>query len=262
MRPLTRIFNAVDANTVTVDAGVVTIQGIKPFLVADVVSCNRSCTTACVPQVVVVTPVVPSSPCECPWTFDMTIRKINCGFDRVNQIWSHTYHYNYTNPSGDAPTAALIIASVVAQINNDPNSPVVAVDTGNTHTTITLTEKDCNSENPRRCGFQVMGNSLTQTTSTAHVDAILPAWEVKRTFPILPGDAFAQPDNASCGSDYCRYYIKIQSNTGRLDPHLANAVVTDYRELELYVNRADASFLADWDTPLATALVCLGAPLV
>lgn len=260
--PVTRIFNSVDASTVVVSDGVVSIKGLPNFNVADVVACHRECTTPCVPQVVVVTPVVPTAPCECPWTFEMVIVRRSCGFERSEQVLPHTYSYNYTNPSGDPPTVALIVASVVAQINSDPNSCVTAVDTGNTHTTITLTEKDCDSDKGRTCGFTVGGNSLTQTTSTAHVNPILPLWDVQRNFPILPGSEFSNPTTAFCGSAYCRYYFKIRPAAIWKDPHVANATIERTMELELWVNRDDASFIADWDAELVAQFTCLGAPLV
>lgn len=258
--PKVMLFNALSTSSVVVSGGVITIAGLPSFNVDDVADCYRTCTTACTPQVVVVTPVVPTAPCECPWSFDMQIRKKSCGFERIADILEHNYSYNYTNPNGDPPTVALIIASVVAQINSDPNSIVTAVDTGDAHTTITLTEKDCDTAN-RTCGFVVTGNSLTQSQSTAHVDAVLPIWEVQRNFPITPGSDFSNPVTAFCGSEYCKYYLHIHPINKIRDPHVANGWVEKDLEVEIWVNADLANITTDWDTELTGALTCLGAPL-
>lgn len=256
--PKVMLFNALSASSVVVSGGVITIAGLPSFNADDVVDCYRTCTTACTPQVTTVTPVVPSAPCECPWSFDMQIRKKSCGFERVADILEHNYSYNYTNPNGDPPTVALIVVSVVAQINSDPNAIVTAVNNGNA--TITLTEKDCDTAN-RTCGFVVTGNSLTQTTGTAHVDAVLPIWEVQRNFPIVSGSDFSNPATAFCGSEYCKYYLHIHPINKIRDPHVANGWVEKDLEVEIWVNADLANITTDWDTELTGALTCLGAPL-
>ncbi len=257
--PVTKVINSLATGTVTVSGGAVSIPSLGiSFPVDAVESCYRSCTTACTPQVTTVTPLVPAAPCECPWTFEMVITRIHCNFERSWQIFEHNYTYNYVNPSGDAPTAALISASITAQINADPNSPVTAVDnTG----TVTLTEKDCDTQNGT-CGFRVSGN-VTQVTGTAHVDAILPLYEIQREFPNIPGFDFGyNPQTAFCANTYCVYYFKVKPYSEIHDPHVSNAYVSKYREFRLFVRSDLANITTDWDTELTGALTCLGAPLV
>lgn len=245
-------FDSLSASTLTITGSTVQIQGLPAFDVADVVECEKTCPTACVPQVVLITPVVPSAPCACPWFFEMTVVRKSKGFRRVSGTHERTYLYEYTNPSGDPPTAALIATSLTAQINSDPNAPFTATDGGGT---ITLTEKDCDSMDGTR-GFNVYVNSGTVSVSTPHTSPILPAYEVQQYFPVLPGSQFGNPNTAFCGT-YCRYYLRIKPISTSRDPHLFFGWVEREMEVEIWVNNEVANFAADWDAELTGALTCL-----
>ena len=254
LKPLPHIkkFDSLATTTLVISGTTIQIQGLPAFDAADVVECSKKCPSACVPQVVVVTPVVPTAPCACPWFFEMTVIRKSKGFRRVSGTFERSYLYEYTNPSGDAPTPTLIATSLVAQINADPNAPFTAVDnTGS----FTLTEKDCDSMDGTN-GFEVFVNSGTVVVSTAHVNAVLPAYEVQQYFPVLPGSEYGNPNTAFCGT-YCVYHLRIKPVTESRDPHMAYAYVDREMEVELWVNNTLANFAADWDTELTGALACL-----
>lgn len=255
--PTTKIFNALSSGTVTVSGSTVSIPSMGiTFDTGDVVNCNRTCTTACTPQVVTVTPVIPTAPCECPWTFELILRRLSCGFERAQDVFEKSYVFNYLSPTGDLPTAANICTSIYNQIMTDPNRIVTVVNNG---TTLTLTERDCDSID-RTCGFAVYGN-VTVSVGTAHVDAILPIWEVQRNFPVIPGSEFGNPTTAFCGTTYCKYYFHIKPYSTVRHTHISNAYVSREMELEIWVRSDLANITTDWDTELTGVLTCLGSPL-
>lgn len=235
----------------SISAGVVSIKGMPSFNSADVTQCDKACPTACTPQVTVVTPVPPSAPCDCPWNFSMTVTGKPClGLYRLgSETFPRLAIYDFQIDNGTA-TVAQIIASIVAQINADPYSIVSAVDTGGSHTTITLTEKDCDSDHAT-CGFEVAIAEAAGTvnTSTPHVDAVLSASALAREAPITPGSIFGDPQLLRCGT-YCKFTFTINPLRKIPDDHLANAQLERYMKLEVWVNSADANYAADWLTPL------------
>lgn len=256
------LFNAITADTVTVAGGIVTIEGIAPFTVASVTACFRTCPVACVPQVITVTPTPPTSTCACPYEWTIEIRRSAClGTYRVQETFEMVEIYNYTSPTQTIPTQAEIAVSIAAQINSNPDSVVTATVVGGN--TFTLTEKDCDSDKAS-CGFTAYIETGTIAVSggsnAAHVDAVLPASEVGREWPILPGSMFGRPGLAYCGT-YCVYRLTIDPVSRTKDPHLSNAMVDRFREIEIWVDSSLTNFQADWDTPLATAITCLGDPI-
>lgn len=253
------LFNTLTPATVVVAAGVVSIQGLPPFLAANVVAgnCYRACPAACTPQAVTITPTVPSATCACPWMWQMTVRKLPCYRTyRVQETFDTIAEYNYVDPNGATPTVAAIVDSIVLQINNDPSAVVTAVNNGSA--TFTLTEKDCDSENAT-CGFEAFFQSGTASAVTAHGDAVLTASELGREFAILPGAFLTRPELTYCGS-YCKYAFRIKPITEVNDPHLSNAVTERYLDVEIYVNSSLANFAADWETEIDAAIACLAAP--
>lgn len=258
-QPKRLLFNTLSSTSVDVAAGVVSIEGLPAFYAADVVagSCYRVCPAACTKSIWTITPVVPSAPCECPWAYRLRIVTRICPGFGIRDTFAASKSYDYVDPAGGVPTVAQITASITAQINSDPTSNVVAVD--NT-TTITLTEKNCDSGNGRTCGFDPYQNSGTAVNGTPYVAPVLPADEVLMHWPILPGSEFGNPARATCG-DYCKYVFEINPINRVHDPHLANAYVDRFLRVEIWVNSDDATFAANWDTPMTTILDCLGAAL-
>jgi hypothetical protein len=124
--PIKKVINAIDATTVVVAAGVVTINvpGSPPvsFLAADVRNCSRVCAAACTPGVWTITPIVPAEPCNCPFEWELLLKPIPCpgqiglvGEGNLNGGFSQ---YSVNLPNGSTPTVAQIVAEAVYQINN------------------------------------------------------------------------------------------------------------------------------------------------
>lgn len=244
----------VDGTTVTINVG---DQGTYVFDTADVEAIFRDCPAPCTKQVIDILPIVPSTPCECPWTWQMQIERNACYtnsayytelFNRISAMFS------YRDPSGDTPTPADISTEVVRQINLHQDRIVDATLVGGD--TIRLTERDCDSDHAT-CGFKVFADSATVTVVAGHANAVLNAAEINRLFPILPGHIFSRPNIAYCGS-LCRYYFRINPVTRVKDPHLMNAYVDRFLELEIFVNQDLADFSANWDATLAATFPSLG----
>lgn len=262
------VFNTFTADTVQVNSGIVSIIGLPDFAAASVEagSCYRSCPVACTKQIVTVTPTVPSSTCECPWAWSITIEGAPClKTYRTHEVFPRLAIYDYVDPNGATPTVDQIITSIVAQINSDPNSVVTAAAVGSTpnQTAFTLTEKDCDSDNAS-CGFNAFVQSGTVATTggsnVAHVDAVLPASQVAREWPILPGHIFNRPEIAYCGT-YCVYRFRINPVAVSKDPHLSNAEVGRFLDVEIWANSAATGFNANFDDEIVAAITCLGEPL-
>lgn len=264
--PVRRLYNVLTTSTVTVAAGVVTIDGLLPFESSGVLlsNCQRLCTTACTLQITTVTPTVPSAPCECPYVWEMAIIMNGCSFDSTNRFFPDTKFYNYVDPTGALPTVNNIVASVVAQINANTYSKVTAAAVGSvgSYTAITLTEKDCGTTINGTCGFTVTFSSGTQATGTAHLEPTLGPVQMGREFAILPGYEFMQPAALVVpGATYCKYYLKVRPMGAVYDPHVINADTTPWIEYELYVRSDLSNFFSAWDTKLANEIQCLGATL-
>lgn len=277
-RPQKLIFNTLAADSVNVSGTTVSILGLPPFDVAEVDTngCSRTCPTACTQQVITITPTIPSTTCQCPYVWSLTVMSGPCGGMQRNllpqDLWGAPKVYNV----GDANTTLtvnLIVAGIVAQINSDPTSGVQAwpVGTLGSYTAFILRERDCTSDRAT-CGFSVQYDSGTTavsgatggpvgapTTNIAHVDGVLTAAQVGRMNPILPHMYMNRPNIAYCGT-YCVYTFTLHTRDIR-HTHLHDVKVPRYISYEIWVNNTAATFLADWDTPLATALECLGAPL-
>lgn len=244
-------FDALTADTFRVNGTLINIMGVPEFDSGSVVNCRKECPSACVKQVDTITPVVPTAPCACPWVFELRIVRRSTGFQRVQGTFDKTFFFEYTNPNGDAPTAALISTSIVNQINSDPYSAVVAVDlTGS----FTITEKDCDTMDGTR-GFKTYSNSATIVNTTAHTRPVLPVHEVQQNFPVLPGDAFGLANTANCGT-YCRYQLEIRPISVTRGPHLANEFTERGLELDIWVNSSLANFAADWDNEWLASFNC------
>lgn len=261
--PERKLFNALDTNSLDITSGVVTIQGLPSFNVADVEQCFRVCKTACVAQVTTVVPTVPTTPCECPWNWSITIRRKPClDTGETDQLVTNGRMYDYQDNSGATPTVNEIITSIIAQIDADPNSNVTAAGIGGvgTYTSFTLTEKNCGDTfYNRTCGFEAFVTSGTVTytggSNVAHVDPIVPAWRAGKAFAILPGSAFTEPDLARCG-DYCIYHFRVNPSTQVKDPHLSNAMVDRFTEFEIWVDSTQANYATDWATDMEAAFDC------
>jgi len=264
--PIRKIFNTLSSSSIAVSGGIVTIQGLPPFAVADIVSgsCYRSCKTACVPQFITVTPTVPSATCECPWRWEIVIRKLPClGTYRVQETLSPQTTYDYNDPNGATPTVAQIVASVVLQINSNPDSIVTATAVGapGSETAFTLVEKDCDGD-AGTCGFIAYIQSGTIATSggsnVAHADPVLSPSEMAREFAILPGSMFSNPELAFCGA-YCVFTARILPITDVHDPHLSNSLVDRYLDIQIFVNTLASNFDADWQNEANTVADCWAA---
>lgn len=257
--PRKLIFNTLNADSLNVAGGIMSIAGLEPFAVANVVTagCFGACPAACTPQEVTITPTVPSATCECPWMWDITIRQLPCSdYLRATHVLPAAARtYNYVDPNESTPTVDAIIASVVAQINGDPYAIVTAVD--NADGTFTITEKNCDSGVDRTCGFSAFVTSGDLVVDDAHSGAVLSAEEIHREFPILPGHVLATPTQLAFCGNYCKYRFKIKPVEEVADYHGANVYNHRYLEVEIYVNKLAATFAADWNTPITAALACL-----
>lgn len=252
-----KIFNT--APVVSDANGVVTIGDIS-FPVDAVTNCFRECTTPCTKQVVLVVFQNPGACDDCGFIHELTVRKLQCGFDRSEDVLGGSYTYQMGN--AHAPiSAAQFDLSLLNQVNSDPNAIVTAAFNGGTNngTGVILTEKNCDDDVLGTCGLVVSGDA-TITVSTPHVEGILPIYVAQRLFSIKPGDFGTNPQTALCASAYCRYYFRIDPVATIADPHVANATISKYREIAIWINANDAGAIAA-DTALTDLFDCLGAPL-
>jgi hypothetical protein len=253
--PKRLLFNALTADSVNVASGVVTIQGLPPFLAVNAQNAFKQCTTACTPQSIRITPTIPSATCECPWLWTLKIVKKACTTTyRVQETFESAIEYNFGDPNGAPLTVNAIVTSIVAQINGNSDSIVTALAIGapGAYTAFSITEKDCDSSDAS-CGFEYFVNSGTYSNETLHVAPILNFSELAREFAILPGDIFGNPQLARNGN-YCLYGFRINPIRQVNDPHLADALADRYLDVNIYVNSDLANFAADWDTPLLAAI--------
>ena len=256
--PKRLLFNTLTADSVNVASGVVTIQGLPPFLATSTSNCYKQCTTVCTEQVVTITPTIPSATCECPWLWTLQIVKKACTTTyRVQETFESSTEYNFGDPNGAPLTVNAIVTSMLAQINGNDDSIITAVGVGapGSYTAFTITEKDCDSD-LATCGFEYFVNSGTFSAITAHVAPILNRSQLAREFAILPGSMFSDPQLAR-GASYCVYGFRINPIRQVNDPHLADALTDRYLDVEIYVDNTLATFAADWDTPLLAAVTCL-----
>lgn len=252
--------------SIVVAGGIVSfpgLAGMPPVTVTAVESCNRYCTTACTAQVTTVTPTVPTTPCECPWTYYLTIRMRGDLSEQTNKVFGRTGTYDYTDPSGAVPTVNAIIVGMVAQINGDPYSQVTAapVGTAGSYTAITLTEDDCSGNTEASTtGFSVTITQGTQSTNTPALPA-LNYWAVKRVFMEKPGYFAGIQEAPLENSNYCLYTMRVDLGLSA-GPHMANERADRYAEFQFYVrNDGTNNFKLGWDTPFATAVTCFGSIL-
>jgi len=268
--PVQKVFDTLTAASVNVAGGVISIEGLPDIVAANVVaaSCERTCPSACVKQVVTITPTIPASTCDCPWLWALTIKNEWCNTRQPlpNDVWSNPRVYEVGDPD-TVLTVAIIVAQMVAMINDDPSSSVVATAVGST--AFILQEKDCDGPEAT-CGFTATVNSgavaLTGATggtpanNLAHVNPVLNATEIARTFPLLPVHSFTRPTMPYCGT-YCVYRFTVRPQTQPRDPHMHDAYVDREMNVEIWVNNTLANLITDWDTPLVGALACLGTAL-
>lgn len=264
--PKRLIFNTLAADSISISGDIVSIKGLPDFdrTLIEAGSCYRSCATPCVPQRIRITPTVPSSTCACPYLWEIVIRKLPCiGTYRLQETFVSGQTYNYVDPNQGTPTVTAIVQSIVRQINSNPDSVVTAIQVGadGSATAFDLVEKDCDGETAS-CGFSAYPQSGTITTSggsnAAHVAPILSASEMAREFAILPGQQGTSPDLAFCG-EYCVFVARIFPITEVHDPHLMNAKVDRYLDVQIFVNTLAANFDADWQNTANTVADCWGA---
>ena len=252
--------------TVTVAGGVISIagmQGLQPFEVDSVEYCSRLCTTPCTKNIWTVTPTVPTAPCECPWTWTLYLVMAQCQGMRTDRIFGRNLSYSYTDPSGSVPTVSAICSAIAADINADPYKQFTATLTGSgpsSYTAIVITENDCDGRDAT-CGFRAAVTMGTAVNTTPAVAAELNFTAMKRLWAEKPGYFFGVQEAPLEGANYCVYKFRV--NTAKTnDPHLANATVDRYMDLEFYVrNDGTANFTTGWDTPLTAELPCLGTAL-
>lgn len=269
------ILNTLTADTLTIAAGVVTIEGLPSFESANVVAgeCFRTCPSACVKQVVLITPTLPSATCECPWQWELILRTKRCADRQAHpqDLFGNPKQYLYGNPNATL-TVTDICENIASFINQDFTSPVVAtlVGTPGSYTAIILEEKDCDGRNAT-CGYEVNVNAGTiaytgatggtPTPAVAHTSAVLSPSQIKRANPILPHHIMTDSDLAHC-STYCVYQFKVKPMSEVNHTHLHDVSVERYQTFEIWVDNTLANLIADWDTPLIAELPCFGAALV
>ena len=253
------IVNALDANVVKVVGGVIFIQGFGSFIPANVADCFKSCPSDATLKVVTHEVTIPDS-CECPAAYQLNII---CNPDlteyETNTTFENNRLYEYENPTGGALVALATATGLVEQINNDPYACVTASNVGGTSTTITITSTNTRSD------FDVFSPFGTTIVVTPFVRVKLSAYDLKKAFPIKPGQFGADPDLARCG-DYCVYHLTIRDCCPTDNPPSdAYDIDTDRqyfaheREVYFYVDNTLTGFAAYWDTILLANLPCLSS---
>lgn len=270
--PIKKVVNSIDANTVVVAGGVVTISipGAPPvrFLAADVRNCSSTCATSCTPGVWTVTPIIPEGACNCPFVFELLLKPIPCpgqvglvGEGNLNGGFSQ---YNVTLPSGVTPTVDQVVDQIVDQINSSAYRFVTAakVGTPGSYTAFTLTERNCNTEYVsgqirKTCGVQVLTNGSTVVNETPHVSAKYTSDDAFRDFPVGHGQFGLRSDLTACGA-YCKFYFRIVPSVANAPAHMTDhGLITREMELEFVVNTQDTDYVAMWNNKLAAAISCI-----
>jgi hypothetical protein len=243
------------ATLVTVNGGKVFIEGYGGILdPAGVLSCFDQCPTACVPQVQTVQVVIPTT-CECPYEWGLTIKaKPRLQSYEVQQTFGKSLFYGWSDPAGGTPTAAQTAAGVTANINNDPFSPVSAVDLG--AGLIQLTEKNCDFITGTS-GFSAYTDSGTVITVTAHVEAKLSAGFLNKLFPIQPGFFGAAPNLPFANASYCLFKFVIRGSSNIQDIDMSSTYGDYEQEVEFYVNNTDAVAYAAFKAALMAQFPCI-----
>lgn len=258
--PLRFLVNHVATGAVTVSNNIITIanmEGLAPFPVANVQECSRVCSSDCTKQKYTITPTVPSTPCECPWTWHLSLQMNTCPQPRTDRYIGRSIVYTHTSPVNSIPTVNEIVEAIVADINADPYRQFVAVPTGSpgAYTAFTVEELDCDSFNAT-CGFRASAPSGTVVNTTPGVAAVLNFADMKRLWAELPGYFFGNQPAPIEDANYCLYRMRVvmPETPG---PHLANEWAKRTMDLEFYVNNtANSQFWDNWDTPLAAVLSC------
>lgn len=238
----------------------VNLKGINPFTVANVEQAERVCSSACVSMVRTVTPAVPSTPCECPWTWTITITMRQCLDFRTDHIYGRQVTFSHQDPAGEIPTVSEIVDAIVDEINADPYRTVTATKTGSpgSYTAFVITERDCTSATGT-CGFDVDVTLGTVVETTPSTRPQLDYYALKQIFAERPGYFWGSQEGPVAGDSYCLYRMRVfhgQTN----GPHLANERADRFMTYEFYVRR-DATMVAQWDNPLVAELPSLGVPL-
>lgn len=255
--PIKRLLNSLAADSVVVAGGVLTIKGLPPIDIDTIVSCTKQCPSSCTPQVITITPTLPASPCECPYEWELKVKRKICYNGRTDYDSIRDSMYSFSDPSGATPTVNDIISSFLVEIGSDPYAivTVAGVGTEGSWTGITLTEKNCDTD-PRTCGFQVFFPSGTQITSVPHVSAKLLADDTLRLFGVQPGSFGERQNVALCGV-YCVYTFEVDPLGQTRDQNFDNAWVIRKGSFEVYVNSSLVNYVTDFETEMAaTGLTC------
>lgn len=258
--PIKKLFNSLTSTTVTVSGGVLTISGLGSFTIANILtgSCFRTCPTACTKGVYTITPVLPTTPCECPYEWMLTVQNRYCSNEgHTDGMTPRSEVYGYNSPNGATPTVSDIIDNIVDEINSNPYSQVTATKTGpvGAYTAMVLTEKDCDSDRGT-CGYDVSISGGTVVTTTAHVEAVLKADDQLRKFPIQPGSFGSRPEVALCGA-YCVYRFTVKPLTTIESETIDHGYLFKDGQFELWVNSDLTNYVADFEEKMdSTGLAC------
>ena len=228
-----KLVNVIDSNTIVDSGDNVIIAGFTiPKAVLDVISkakkCLVYCAQDCVQKEVTVTVTLPKESCGCieEWAVKI-IEPIQGNYD-LHDIRPKERVFVYDVPVGTTPTAFLIAADIVAQINATRGQNNYTV-FDNMNGSFTITSKDGSCRN-----FDVflpigMG---TVTVDQEFEPAVLSAEHMSKMFPIGPNSFAARPDLPLCGS-YCKYVIKFSGWTQDLAHSLGQ--IAYKHDVELYV---------------------------
>lgn len=209
-----------------------------------ILQATRTCTTPCTKQETDITVVIPTS-CECPYEWGLTIKTFPRPLSyEVQQTFGKSIFYGYSDPAGGTPTAAATATAIIANINADPFSPVVASSGG--AGVITLVEKNCDYINGTN-GFGAYTDSGTVTPVTAHVEEVLGAGQMSKLFPILPGQFGANPTRPD-GGTYCKMTFVLRGDRNIQDIDMSSTYAAYEQDVDIYVNNRDT----DWPAFLAT----------
>lgn len=230
-------------------SGNVHVSGYGEIDNSNIWACFFKCSTAGRLKVVTVNVVIPST-CECPYEWVLTTVCYPSLLLGTRYEIANTFNtprvYTYQDPAGGTPTAAATATAIAANINADKYACVTAQAIGSV---LTLTAKSTDHQ------FDAYTPSGSVSIANPGARPILPASELAKLFPILPGEFGAQPDLTTCGN-YCQYQFQIK---GKIEDISAASHWNDYyTEINFYVNNSNLSaYTTYWHNIMTCNFPCL-----
>lgn len=249
---LRRVKEQVLINSLASDTVVVTeadnevyVKGYGVINIADIHHCAYCCTDSCTEQETEITVSIPDS-CECPYEWTLTVQAKQ---GDTNSVFGGPIQkielYSSLNADGTAAADATEAATnIAAAINGNPYSIVTAT---SALAVLTITEKDCSKTK----GFDTFISKGTVTVNQPHVDAILDAEAMAKTFPVNWGHQGSMHDYPIRGAEYCAWTFHLRSaSPDQQNIDMDRSYLHSDREVTFYVNSSDANYAAYWVTKL------------